>query len=238
MKAWHVVLILVLVGAGGVAAWQQTRYQELLEEARVDARRLEVQTLLVDSLVHELGQALVDLDRARQQRAQDSIQAAQQRRALRQQLTVERQESDRLEANLREHLTEEEQPLLDSLDASHARELATAQAETEVVEEELAGVQLLLGQTDARLTQALVALEECQCALEQAEVTVAAYEEAASSQGLLSDLWGFMSSTKGVVTIGAIGLGAWGLHELLTDDEPRYRYPEEYQPGVVFSLTW
>lgn len=242
MKAWQVLLlILLLAGGGAVLIAQELRYDQLLEDAREQADTLEVMTLRVNELAEALGDSTELLQAERMARDAEAVEAQLVIRTLEADLEGQQETTALLEDELRQHVGEDEegQAMVDDLRASHRAEVEQQQEVTRVVRQELTAERRLRVRTDSILALAVRDLEACQCALEQAGLTVDAFDTAADSQGVLGRAWASLTSTKGLVTIGVVGLAAYGGYQLLKgDDEPRQRHSEPYglQLDVAFPF--
>lgn len=235
MKLWHLVLILVLMGGAAAAVYGELQHQERLAEA---VQLADSADELADELavtVAELAVHLGELQGLRAERRADSIQAELVVAELEGELVVAKKETRRLSAELRASIPVDQLPALDSLEASHVRELEAVSSKLEVVTGERDQERGLRVKTDARLLLATGALEDCMCTVEASQAATDA-ALAASSRSWLSSVGGFIVSPKGIITMGVVGVGTILLLDYLDGPNERVVYVgDDYvpQPGLV-----
>lgn len=241
MKLWHVIALMVLLGFGGVIVAQEVRYRGQLADAREQADSLDRMATRLGVTMGQLEVARGSLEVERQEREVSAGAAAQTIQALEDGLEESQAETERLEERMAQLVDPEAQPVLDSLNASHANDVDVLEAQVGVLEGELAEETRLRVHVDSVLFATEAALEDCLCALEQAQVAVDAFEEVTDGRGWASRAWDSVTSPKGLVTITVVGLAAYGAWQLVHDDEePTYRYPQEpdWAVAVDVPLPW
>lgn len=241
MKLWHVVLLIIVLGGGATIIAQEVRYRDQLEAAHAQADTLEQMQLALDSTLERLTQAEVGLEAERSQR--DSAQAVAEATIedLELGLRGQREQTQLLEAALRERVPIEDQGAVDSLAASHDAEVGNLEATLGVVTGELRDERALRIRTDSVLAATRTALDECLCTLETAQATVDAFTEVTDGRGWASRAWDSVTSPRGLLTIGVVGLAAYGAWQILSPGEdpaePYYR-EQPTRLSVDVQLPW
>lgn len=239
MKLWKFVLLLVLLGGGAVIVAQEVRYRDQVREAREHADSLDQLVEVLDGTLEQLEAADASLAAARASRDSSEAVASVTIRDLEASLRDRRAQTDTLEARVRDLVAEEDRPVFDSLTASRAAEVDDLEAQLDVVTGELEEEHALRVQVDSTLAAARESLEACQCALEQAGITVDAFEEVTDGRGWASRAWDSVTSPRAIVTIGVVGLAAYGTWQLLNDDAaPAEKHRAEYGLAVDVPVPW
>lgn len=215
----RLAVVLALLGGAVAIVAQEFRHSRLVDEFNAQADTLELMTQRVDSLVEVAVQAAGELDQMRERVRQDSIQSAQLRAQLAVEIREARDEGERITLRLRARLDSANAVLLDSITMAHQAERTAWEEDRVELETRVASVMTLERATAEALAETRTALEACQCALEQAGVTVGAARDAIESRGILGRAWDAITSTPGLVIIGGV-LTAWGLRELTDSDHP------------------
>lgn len=243
LKLWHIILVLVLLGAGGLIIAQEVRYRDQVRDALEQADSMDVLVERFDATQQALEVADAALEVERRTREVSQAAADSTIRDLDEALEGQRRETDRLEDRVRDLVGDSGQPAVDSLRASHGAEVADLERQKEVLAGELVEETRLRVQVDSVLFATRAALDECQCALEQAQTAVDAFRDVTDGRGWASRAWDSVTSPRGLVTIGVVGLAVYGLVQLVDGGQDVVvRYPDDgtyYKaPAVDFAVTW
>jgi len=215
MKLWQAFLVIVLFGAGAYVVVGELRYDRLVEEAEAKADSVRVYRARVDSLTEVAVRQAGQVVRLEAKVTADSIRFARERFELAREVRELRAEQDEIELELRASLDERQAELLDSLTTSWADERRALHEDRAILEERLAGVEVLRRAQAEALESTRVALDSCQCALDAAEEAIRTYAEATESRTVFGRAWDAITSKTGLVVVGGI-LAAWGSYELVT----------------------
>ena len=241
MKVWHLVLLLILLTAGGVVASQEIRYRQQLVEAEALADTAEV----LRSQLNVTLESLEDLDGILAQERVARADSARAAAELVAELEVELENQERVtqdtEAELREHLAQDTTGtrMADSLVNSYERRLAGERYVRSTLKAELKQERHLRVVVDSVLFRTRAALEDCLCTLEATETALGAFQDVTDGRGWASRAWDSVTSPRGLLTIGLVGLAAYGTWQLLDgDDGSTYVYQEpgwSIDVGLPFS---
>lgn len=217
MKLWQLALALVLLGGGAYVVLGEIRYDRLVDEAEAKADTVRLYRARVDSLTEVAVERAGRVAELEAKVTADSMRFARERRELAIEVRDLRAEQEQVEAELRATLNAAQAELLDSLTAAWADERRALHEDRAILEERLAGVELLRAAQADALASTRVALDGCRCALDAAEEAIEKYQEATSSRTVLGRAWDAITSRTGLVAIGG-ALVAYGLYELVTGD--------------------
>lgn len=216
MKPWHLVLAVVVLAAAGVVVAQEVRYQGQVAVAKLKADSVRTMKAQLDATVEQLRLADADLEAERAVRLEAEQAAADSLQRLEEGLTGQREVTAMVEDLLRDHVAEDSAAtaMVDDLVESHEAEMENVGATLVVVREELTAERRLRVQVDSTLFATRAALEDCQCALGSAVEALDVFEDVTDGRGWASRAWDSVTSPKGLLTLGVVGLAVKGAIDL------------------------
>lgn len=222
MKLWKLILLIVLFGGGAYIVYAEVTYRDALDAAHTLADSLEA-----DLEVYREGEEELEALRrflAVERAAYDSTVNVVLDRAEDAEEEAQRadEEVERLEERLASVLDSTQQVIADSVNAAHDEALEAERAITATVEEKFIIEHRLRVSLDSLLFATEKRLEACECLLEESVLVVDAFEDVVD-RGWASRAWGSITSPRGLVTIGVLGLATYGTIKLLEGDDG-YRY--------------